>query len=59
MAKNTRGGYRLGAGRPPKDNKYIISVRLTEANKKWLDEQPNKTQYINDLLEREISRRAT
>ncbi len=50
MGNNNHGGRREGAGRPPSNRKYQITVRLSKANKEWLDKQANKALYINELI---------
>lgn len=47
----SHGGARKGSGRPTGNNKHPVMVYVTSENKAWLDDQPNKTKAINDLIE--------
>lgn len=48
--KITHGGSRKGAGRKVNDRNYQISVKVSAEAKAVLDKQPNKAEYIDNLL---------
>jgi len=47
----TRGGRRLGAGRPANDRSISLSVRITQEAMDLLNERTNnKSEYIDNLI---------
>ncbi len=49
--KNTRGGYRPGAGRKKtEEDKQKVTLNLTVTAIEILKTKQNKSQYINDLI---------
>lgn len=48
---DSRGGARHGAGRPRKEYKVALSVRISpEAMTKLNESTNNKSEFINDLI---------
>lgn len=52
--KKQRGGSRPGSGRPANDRSYTLHVRISkEANDK-LASVPNKSEFIDSLIKKEL-----
>lgn len=54
--KKQRGGRRTRAGRPTKGKKILIAVRVSEEAHSILQQQANKSEYIDELIIRDKKR---
>ena len=48
--KKQRGGRRPGSGRPSNDRKVMLCVRITQEAADILNEQKNKSEFIDELI---------
>ena len=55
--ENTPGGYRPNSGRPANDRKIPVSVRISPEANEFLSKQPNKSEYIDELIKRDQANR--
>lgn len=53
--KSNWGGHREGAGRPVKSHKKkSLTVWVDDDVRKWIDNQGNKSVYINNLVKNDM-----
>jgi len=52
--KKQRGGRRPGSGRPSNDRKVMLCVRITQEAADIINEQKNKSEFIDNLIKSSI-----
>ena len=51
---NKHGGRRSGAGRPANDRSIMVGVRITKEAADILNAQPNKSEFIDNLIKQSV-----
>lgn len=52
--KKQHGGRRSGAGRPANDRSIMVGVRITKEAADILNAQPNKSEFIDNLIKKSV-----
>lgn len=52
--KKQRGGRRPGSGRPANDRSIMVGVRISQQAADILNQQPNKSEFIDTLIKQSV-----